>query len=299
MTVEAPSIPASLAPAVCANCGYSLTGLTGTRVCPECGREYDESEVVLHGWARGRHENLGNTKRTRIVLMLFGSFAWIAVQLPSLALGGTRYDLLIFAAAMMVPVGLLLFRRSDSGHPGLIQVRLSDRGCVQYDNLHAPSAIGELARSHGWVVPLVAAIVLLILPRDRMIDPIQFWIWFPLSIIAVPIAWRVSRKFRVKIREVRSGSIADANSVSYNRSPWTDVGSYSLKPARKANYRLRIDTFTKFFGNDVVDAEIACTPEQAESLRDLLDGWIRAGKKQRDAGEVSAARRMIDSTPSS
>jgi hypothetical protein len=253
MSVEAPSIPASLASAVCANCGYSLTGLTGIRVCPECGKEYDESEVVLYGWARGRHENLANTKRTRLVWVLLSSFAFIVFQLPSLALGGTRYDLLIFAA-MAVSAGLLLFRRSESGHPGLIQVRLSDRGCVQYDNLHAPSAIGELARSHGWVVPLVAAIVLLILPRGRMIDPIQFWIWFPLSIIAVPIAWRACRKFRAKMREVRSGSIADANSVSYTRSPWTDVGSYSLKPARKANYRLRIDTFTKFFGNDVVNA---------------------------------------------
>jgi hypothetical protein len=31
----------------------------------------------------------------------------------------------------------------------------------------------------------------------------------------------------------------------------------------------------------------------------MLDGWIRTGKKQRDAGEVSVARRTIDSTPSS
>ncbi|HWE96374.1 MAG TPA: hypothetical protein VG269_20595 [Tepidisphaeraceae bacterium] len=299
MQVEPPSIPVSLVASVCANCGYSLEGLTGRRICPECGKEHDESEVILHGWARGRHENLSNTKRTRIGLMLLGSFAWVAVQLPSLASAGSRSYLILYAAAIMVPAGLLLFRRSDSAHPGLIQVRLSDQGCVQYDHLGPPSAIVELVRSHGWAVPLAAAILLLLLWFGRTIDSVQFWIWFPLSIVALPVAWRACRKFRAKAREVRAGSVADANAAMCTRSPWKEVGSFSLKPAGKANYRLRIDTFTKFFSNDAVNAEIACTPEQAESLRDLLDGWIRTGKKQRDAGEVAAVRRMIDSTPSS
>jgi len=36
---------------VCFNCGYSLIGLPGSHVCPECGRPYDQ-ESLCRGWRK-------------------------------------------------------------------------------------------------------------------------------------------------------------------------------------------------------------------------------------------------------
>jgi hypothetical protein len=36
---------------VCPNCGYNLTGLSGTR-CPECGKQYTINELLAEQPAR-------------------------------------------------------------------------------------------------------------------------------------------------------------------------------------------------------------------------------------------------------
>ncbi len=43
-----------LRPVVCPRCEYALAGLPATGVCPECGRAYGATEVVLYGYMAGR-----------------------------------------------------------------------------------------------------------------------------------------------------------------------------------------------------------------------------------------------------
>ncbi len=163
MPVDAPAIPSDLLTKVCPNCAYSLDGLPDTGTCPECGRPYDQSEVILYGWARGRHENISNAKRSRIVWLLILPFLY---EFPQIIFNPVK-TLTFIVLGVSLPVAYLLFRRQSSDHPGLIQVRLNNRQCVQYNDLTGPSVIRELLWSHGWLLPLLTMIALLVYVRSH------------------------------------------------------------------------------------------------------------------------------------
>jgi len=122
--------PNPLRLSACIQCGYSLQGLPDVGACPECGAAYDQETVVLHGWARGSHANLGNAS-PRIVL-------WISMPL---ALFVAAYLMLFFAGHRtpwpllfpMVMVSLMLWRRWTSTSSTVLQVHLNRTGCVEID----------------------------------------------------------------------------------------------------------------------------------------------------------------------
>ena len=83
-TVPSPAAPSEnpLRVEVCPDCGYSLEGLPEEGHCPECGRRYDSSLIVLYGWGRDDHANVGNcTPETLVGYAVMGGILLAALFL--------------------------------------------------------------------------------------------------------------------------------------------------------------------------------------------------------------------------
>src|SRR5690348_6756301 len=149
-------IPACLATTVCPNCGYSLSGLGDTGICPECARQFDQSQVILYGWGRGQHESVATAKKSRMGWVIFLSMLWVVFQFNVFLFNphGTKY-ILITVGALAAITAYSIFRRSDTTHPGQVQIRLSDSGAVQYDNLQGPGELERLLVTQGYRIPFI------------------------------------------------------------------------------------------------------------------------------------------------
>jgi hypothetical protein len=128
----APAAPDALRLTHCPACGYLLEGLPPEGVCPECGRSYDQTRVVLHGWARGSHATMYNAPPwVAVLLALFFGFHLIRgiVQFRRNP-GWSAVSLTVW----VVFVGWVIWRRRTHPLPGLVQVHLGPAGCTQIDN---------------------------------------------------------------------------------------------------------------------------------------------------------------------
>src|SRR4051794_8723000 len=67
----------SLTRAYCANCGYSLWGLSARGRCPECGESYDDRVMILFGWGADRFRKSPAFTAFYIVALVMAIFFWI------------------------------------------------------------------------------------------------------------------------------------------------------------------------------------------------------------------------------
>jgi hypothetical protein len=269
---ETSTIPKCLAVTVCPNCGYSLTGLPESGTCPECGASYDQTQVILYGWGHGRRENLANTRRSRMIWVMLAPMMGFVWQIPMML--SHRYLILAYLAVFAAIWIYLVSRRQMSSHPGLIQVRLSDEGCVQYDDLAGISTFMEFMRSYGWLITGVGFGCLVLMRKE--IDPVTLWIFCPSLLIGSVALFLHGPKFRLALKSLPERSLANANTVIRRYCPWTDVStSFILQSTEGGRYHLQI-TRRRWFTIDPVpvDAEIKCDPEQVAQLRVLLRRWI-------------------------
>jgi hypothetical protein len=296
MSSAPPSIPVSLWSDICPNCAYSLAGLPVPGICPECGRPYDQSVLVLHGYGRGTHESIATARRSRMVWIVLLSVLGFGAQFANFIFY-YRQGLPYLFAAVAVFLAWALFRRTGTDHPGLVQVRLSQDGCAQYDDLSGPSALRELVFVYGWVAPAVGIVVLIVLLRAN--DPRDGIALF-IVCLGIASAWLVgmlvvSRRTRRELKLVPERAIADVNKAFCRTIPWIKIGTASLTPVGTNAYRLVIAREAPFFSfvtprhRNAVDAEIQCTSEQVDQIRELIRGWMKVSK-QTAATSISTSK---------
>lgn len=273
MANGAATIPPSLVSDVCPNCGYSLVGLPAEGKCPECGGVYDSSQVILYGWGRGQFENLANAKRSRIArasVVWVGLLAGVAIGLQS-----NRPSSDPFVAALGVTVlssvTYMLVKRRHSAHPGLVQIRLCDQGCVQYNDLAGPSAVGYLFVTHYCVAAILVTGVFATIPWPTNLSSVGFLVCFSVLFAAALFEWRIQRRRLLVWRRMWE---AELNGALRWRWPWSQIGNFKLNVVSPAACRLQIMIKTRILTKYVIDAELRCTGEQAKELRSLLIGWI-------------------------
>ncbi len=268
MSAAPTNIPDCLRTEVCPNCAYALKGSPPVGACPECGQPFNQSEIILYGWARGKHENPGNAKASRLVWVLVLAILAIApsaFQAWFLSPHGSKsFPLLLIVVAflmvdkivLMLDKIVMLFRRHKTDHPGLIQVRLSEAGCVQYDAVAGPSMIFELSKAHGWFIPILGIMCLYGICAFGWLPLPFFWFLSPFFLLAAFYRWFPCRRFRQELRHAREGANADRNAALHSIVPWNQALNFSLRPVRKRIQRLRIarPAWRRFQKNCPVDA---------------------------------------------
>jgi hypothetical protein len=296
MSGETIDIPKSLQLDVCPFCGYSLNGLPAEGICPECGKRYDSSQIVLHGYGRGDHENTATAKKSRIFWLVLGPAAYLIYIgfFDAHRILGDPFFVFLFLILGIRPL-FRLIRRSQTWHPGLVQVRLSARGCAQFDDLSDSSLLREFIECYyGYAIAIAAAVAVTAI-LDGWIRLSNPWFYsLILTFIALPQLW-TSHRYKRALPSVRDGSAINLNMALVKRALWPYAKSFWLDRQSDHAWHLRIAHKTIDWP---VDAEIDLTPEQAEDLRQWLSNQIpqAAGKAQEVKPPLNTAESAIANT---
>lgn len=126
----------------CRNCGYRLTGLPEEGACPECGKRYGQSVIVLHGWGRGKQKNPHTAKRQPITLFEAFVILGITALVVRFPLSRNSTSMVVFLAIAFLSTGVAWWRRSDRPLATMVRVELSSSGIQQINLENRLSVIG-------------------------------------------------------------------------------------------------------------------------------------------------------------
>lgn len=122
-------------PRRCGGCGYALTGLGASGVCPECAYPFSESELILYGWSAGNSATFA-TGSPKSMKWLWIGIAFFAVINLDKAIMYVREDNFLYAACalgIIVVIGFHVWRRASisSGFGMNAKLLLSPEGYSQ------------------------------------------------------------------------------------------------------------------------------------------------------------------------
>jgi hypothetical protein len=251
----------------CPECGYALIGLPDAGVCPECGQDYDQSMLVLHGAARGRFANLGNAAGRSVVAQV-GWLILCIVNLRPLVGSSWRDPILMLILAFAVGFAVLtVMRRFLADRAGLVQLYLRPEGFLQrdYDDRSLLYALYRV----GWVVLNVAVLSLTLILGQRGLEVV--------GKVGLALAGLIVVGAVVFHSVTRAGR-SNMDVFAHWRWPWDKVGRCLLEPVGDTRFRLRLLGTERDKRPVLADLEFPCTPQRAGFLETLINGWI--GKKR-------------------
>jgi hypothetical protein len=256
--------------APCPNCGYSLEGLAADCVCPECGIARNPDELVLWGWATGAHANFGNARPRRVAWLIFSAFCsiwWIFL------FGRSPWLYLISLSVLLRPA-FELFRRWHSMHPGLIQVRFDNYGCVQIDDLNGPSPVEGWSRILFGVF-LVALWICLFTDKPRGISLGAGLAG--LSLLSAACGWWEWKWWHQPRLDLPESATAERSRQMTPPAKWQDVRFVLWKPIKKNLMSINV----KMLNSDKipVDAEVICDADTRLRIDSAIHEWIRLARQ--------------------
>ena len=260
--------PPELRLTFCPQCDYSFKGLPSTGICPECGRSYDQTVVVLRArpLASSGDPNQYQGELTRGKIFSFASSLLFLAFFFHLGLGATPFGL-FYTSMTVMPIAAAVISRLSSVRPGYALVWLSPEGMAQ-GRTNAP---GSLAGQIEIAVRLVMILgFVLWLAIDGMAQPnhrlFSLYVLMPVACVSLIIGYlRYRQRMRVQI-PAAAGRPA--------LWPWAQLRSITFERAKDGSYQLSTSSFdwlsTRF---PLVNARLAMTDDQATVFRSLLSNW--------------------------
>lgn len=257
---------------LCPDCGYPLVGLPAHGNCPECGREYDQSVMILPGSARGGTASLADASGSRlvweiiIIALMFSSIFWDLWR-------GRVQPLMYAALAFILPgYALTLFDRFTRRRPGLVHVYINANGCLQVRaNRRTLWTRIALACFIVGSVFFAASFLNEYLPMAR--GPLRLGI--ALSVPALYGAW-----FTWKVRHafLPQEEAPPDLLLAYAGIPWRDLSIARFEPLGEDRFLLRLQhrhrkTLLRQPA-DIVHAQLHCSKQQALTAVRLIKEWI-------------------------
>jgi len=268
-TIPDPDLAEFLRLKSCPTCEYSLEMLPPAGICPECGRSYDQTYVVLTGVGRGRHDTaVGGTWRGsfgQIASVLF--IAWIASSQGRPFFKDPFMVACIIAGA--VALGTQLYGRLLSPSAPHMQLWLSPNGVSQI--LSTPEA--RTGQQAGYIAGHLMTPLVLILLAFQFHNP-RFTLATALVITGV-WGFFIVRFWR---RHAQHRQLDQTNFVP-KLWPWSQIRKIDVQTLANDRARIRCQLrryWWKITLSDdwVVDIQIPCPPQIAEKLsRQNLRPW--------------------------
>ena len=249
----------------CPTCGYALEGLPLEGTCPECGRAYDQTLFVLHGFGRGWHSNFGTAPpRVAYAWASLTTFMFLLMAHSFLKHGAvSRSHDLGMMGVILLPSLVMLLQRCGNGYPGLVQAWLTPEGCGQNDDLHADPTFPRMIRNIG--LPLAMTLVITgIVLRDGWSELRFMLIGLAIGGLIVLIA---KRRWRSRLRK-------SSNPAATPLTAWCHVGHIIVQELGDQRYRISI-TFADGDGSGTpVDIEVKCSDATAADVRRQAEQWL-------------------------